>query len=156
MEIGGEANAVGPYISEPYHSSWFILTQTIKIIFAVSLFELFITLSGCRGWLLRCSNYFLCVDIGLFRYPFLLSYAFYTGRYTKFLNLLSSLFLFRSFATHRLRMYRCQTFPFYPLVVDNTFRNLVYRPVSISQLLGREFSHRKSERHVLHQRYNNY
>ncbi len=25
-----------------------------------------VTLSGCRGWLLRCSNYFLYGDIGLF------------------------------------------------------------------------------------------
>ena len=27
----------------------------------------YVTLSGCRGWLLRCSNYFLYGDIGLFR-----------------------------------------------------------------------------------------
>ncbi len=26
-----------------------------------------VTLSGCRGWLLRCSNYFLYGDLGLFR-----------------------------------------------------------------------------------------
>ncbi len=26
-----------------------------------------VTLLGCRGWLLRCSNYFLYGDIGLFR-----------------------------------------------------------------------------------------
>ena len=31
FEIGVEANAVWPYISELSHSSWFILTQTINV-----------------------------------------------------------------------------------------------------------------------------
>ncbi len=53
-----------------------------------------VTLSGCRGWLLRCSNYFLCGDIGLFRVHALHAYTrfYHSSQLIAFESVLSLIF----------------------------------------------------------------
>ncbi len=49
------------------HTPWLTLQAQVPICGWLMVVPWCFTLSGCRGWLLRCSNYFLCGDIGLFR-----------------------------------------------------------------------------------------